>query len=67
MACFTTEIGKFNRVVAIWSCKNPGDRESWRKIMLAAPLWQDYGKRIVGLTDFQSTPILKPASCYQLQ
>jgi hypothetical protein len=52
MACFTTEIGKLDRVVVtLWCCKNPGGRESRRKIMLAAPRWQKYGKRIVGLTD----------------
>jgi hypothetical protein len=68
MACFTTEIGKLDRVVVtLWFCKNPGGRESRRKIMLAAPRWQRYGKRIVGLTDVHSTRILNPVSCYQLQ
>ena len=68
MDCFTTEIGKLNRVmVTLWCCKNPDDRKRRRKIMLAVPRWQKYGKRIVGLTDVHSTRILNPVSCYQLQ
>jgi hypothetical protein len=66
MACFTTEIGKLDRVmVTLWCCTKPGDRKR-RPKMLAAPRWQKYGKRIVGLTDVHSTRILNPVSCYQL-
>jgi hypothetical protein len=67
MACFTTEIGTLDRVVALWCCKNPDDRERRRKIMLAAPRWQKYRERIVDLTDVHSTRILNPVACYQLQ
>jgi hypothetical protein len=67
MACFTTEIGKLDGVVVtLWCCKNPGDRER-RKIALAAPRWQKYGKRIVDLTAVHSTRILNPVFSYQLQ
>jgi hypothetical protein len=68
MACFTTEIGKLDRVVVtLWCCKNPGSRERRRKITLAVPRWQKYGKRIVDLTAVHSTRILNPVSSYQLQ
>ena len=65
MDCFTTEIGKLNRVMMTLWCA--GDRRRRRKILLAVPRWQKYAKRIVGLSDVHSKRILNPVSCYQLQ
>jgi hypothetical protein len=37
-----------------------------RKVIPASSRWQEYPKRVVGLTDVHSTRILNPVSCYPL-
>lgn len=67
MARLVREISELNRVVALWSCRNPGDREKRSKVILAAPRRQEFPKRGDDLADVHSERVVSPVSCYQLQ
>lgn len=59
---FSSDIGKLNQVIHLWSYESLQDRQLRREKLMQNPQWQKYLPMVTSLVTTQSSQILTPAA-----